>query len=208
MPIAGRTVTLRVWELQVGRIKVYLLDSNVPENSEADRALTARLYGGNQELRIQQYLILGVGGVAGYHRQRRLEQEELENAARSKKRPRKVGGSGRRAPVPVPSAAAFSPSSHAARALAIGTALCGAGALLLAGAVAGAMGVSSLREFGDVMRDRIGPRVRAALGVRRDPTIEAEKAQLATLTPDQEEAHWRRVFERAAADDPKSKPPA
>ena len=39
--------------------------------------------------------ILGVGGVAGYHRQRRLEQEELENAARSKKRPRKVGGSGR-----------------------------------------------------------------------------------------------------------------
>ena len=55
--------------------------------------------------------ILGVGGVAGYHRQRRLEQEELENAARSKKRPRKVGGSGRRAPVPVPSAAAFSPSS-------------------------------------------------------------------------------------------------
>ena len=152
--------------------------------------------------------ILGVGGVAGYHRQRRLEQEELENAARSKKRPRKVGGSGRRAPVPVPSAAAFSPSSHAARALAIGTALCGAGALLLAGAVAGAMGVSSLREFGDVMRDRIGPRVRAALGVRRDPTIEAEKAQLATLTPDQEEAHWRRVFERAAADDPKSKPPA
>lgn len=63
MPVAGRTVTLRVWELAVGRIKVYLLDSNVPENSEADRALTARLYGGNQELRIQQYLILGVGGI-------------------------------------------------------------------------------------------------------------------------------------------------
>ena len=63
MQIAGRAVTLRVWELLIGRIKVYLLDSNVPENSEADRTLTARLYGGNQELRVQQYLILGIGGV-------------------------------------------------------------------------------------------------------------------------------------------------
>ncbi|MGI8746958.1 MAG: alpha-glucan family phosphorylase, partial [Deinococcus sp.] len=40
-----------------------LLDSNLPENAEDDRKLTARLYGGNQELRIQQYLLLGVGGV-------------------------------------------------------------------------------------------------------------------------------------------------
>lgn len=61
--IAGRDVHVRVWELRVGRIPVYLLDTNVPENSEGDRALTARLYGGNQELRIQQELVLGVGGV-------------------------------------------------------------------------------------------------------------------------------------------------
>ena len=61
--ISGRDIVLRIWTLQVGRIRVLLLDSNVPENSEDDRKLTARLYGGNQELRIQQYLLLGVGGV-------------------------------------------------------------------------------------------------------------------------------------------------
>ncbi|MFC4453212.1 alpha-glucan family phosphorylase [Deinococcus sonorensis] len=61
--VAGRDVALRVWQLQVGRIRVLLLDSDVPENSEDDRKLTARLYGGNQELRIQQYLLLGIGGV-------------------------------------------------------------------------------------------------------------------------------------------------
>lgn len=59
----GRAVQLQVWKLAVGRIQALLLDSNVPENSEADRQLTARLYGGNQDLRIQQYLLLGIGGV-------------------------------------------------------------------------------------------------------------------------------------------------
>ncbi len=61
--IMGREIILRLWTLQVGRIRVLLLDSNVAENSEDDRKLTARLYGGNQELRIQQYLLLGIGGV-------------------------------------------------------------------------------------------------------------------------------------------------
>ncbi|SMB94273.1 alpha-glucan family phosphorylase [Deinococcus hopiensis] len=61
--IGERDVHLRVWSLTVGRIRVLLLDANVPENSEEDRRLTARLYGGNQELRIQQYVLLGVGGV-------------------------------------------------------------------------------------------------------------------------------------------------
>lgn len=61
--VAGRSVYLRVWELRVGRVRVLLLDANVPENSEEDRRLTARLYGGNQELRIQQYVLLGVGGI-------------------------------------------------------------------------------------------------------------------------------------------------
>lgn len=61
--IGQRDVYVRLWELAIGRIKVILLDANVPENSEEDRKLTARLYGGNQELRIQQYVLLGVGGI-------------------------------------------------------------------------------------------------------------------------------------------------
>ncbi|MFD2609931.1 alpha-glucan family phosphorylase [Deinococcus taklimakanensis] len=61
--IGARTVHVRVWTLQVGRIRVLLLDTNVPENSEDDRKLTARLYGGNQELRVQQYILLGVAGI-------------------------------------------------------------------------------------------------------------------------------------------------
>ena len=61
--IGSRDVVSRVWTLQVGRIRVLLLDTNVPENSEEDRKLTARLYGGNQELRVQQYILLGVAGI-------------------------------------------------------------------------------------------------------------------------------------------------
>ncbi|KEF35294.1 alpha-glucan phosphorylase [Deinococcus sp. RL] len=61
--IAGRDIAVRVWELRVGRIRVLLLDTNVPENTAEDRKLTARLYGGNQELRVQQYVLLGVAGV-------------------------------------------------------------------------------------------------------------------------------------------------
>lgn len=61
--IGERDVQVRVWALQVGRIRVLLLDTNVPENGEDDRKLTARLYGGNQELRLQQYLLLGVAGI-------------------------------------------------------------------------------------------------------------------------------------------------
>ncbi|MFC4639550.1 alpha-glucan family phosphorylase [Deinococcus hohokamensis] len=61
--LGGRTVQVRVWTLQVGRIQVLLLDTNVPENSEEDRKLTARLYGGNQDLRVQQYVLLGVAGI-------------------------------------------------------------------------------------------------------------------------------------------------
>ncbi|MVN87450.1 alpha-glucan family phosphorylase [Deinococcus sp. HMF7620] len=61
--IGDREVQVRVWNLNVGRIRVLLLDTNVPENSEDDRKLTARLYGGNQELRVQQYVLLGVAGI-------------------------------------------------------------------------------------------------------------------------------------------------
>jgi starch phosphorylase len=53
----------RVWRVEVGRTTLYLLDSNVPENNESDRALTSRLYGGDARVRIRQELLLGVGGV-------------------------------------------------------------------------------------------------------------------------------------------------
>ncbi len=53
----------RLWRVDVGRTTLYLLDSNVPENSESDRALTARLYGGDARIRIRQELLLGVGGI-------------------------------------------------------------------------------------------------------------------------------------------------
>jgi starch phosphorylase len=57
----------RVWRVEVGRTTLLLLDSNVPENSESDRALTARLYGGDARVRIRQELLLGVGGVRALH---------------------------------------------------------------------------------------------------------------------------------------------
>lgn len=57
----------KVWKVAVGRTTLYLLDSNLPENSESDRALTARLYGGDAQVRIRQELLLGVGGVRALH---------------------------------------------------------------------------------------------------------------------------------------------
>ncbi|SFK80019.1 starch phosphorylase [Paenibacillus sp. 1_12] len=61
--IADRTVQLRIWQARIGRISVYLLDSNVEVNSPWDRELTAQLYGGDQDIRIAQELLLGMGGV-------------------------------------------------------------------------------------------------------------------------------------------------
>jgi starch phosphorylase len=56
-------ITLRVWRVPVGRCTMLLLDSDVEDNTTADRGLTGRLYGGDSRLRIRQELILGVGGV-------------------------------------------------------------------------------------------------------------------------------------------------
>jgi len=58
-----RKVTLQIWEVRVGRIPLYLLDSNVDVNSENDRLLTARLYWSDLDRRIMQELLLGIGGV-------------------------------------------------------------------------------------------------------------------------------------------------
>ncbi|NOX54460.1 MAG: glycosyltransferase family 1 protein, partial [Planctomycetes bacterium] len=57
----------RVWRVHVGRIYLFLLDTNVPENDEHDRRLTARLYGGDLRTRIRQEIILGIGGVRALH---------------------------------------------------------------------------------------------------------------------------------------------
>ncbi len=58
----GRPVRLRVWQAQVGRVRLYLLDSNDPLNSPSDRGITSKLYGGGQELRLVQEIALGIGG--------------------------------------------------------------------------------------------------------------------------------------------------
>jgi starch phosphorylase len=69
--LPGRDVFLRIWRVDVGRSILLLLDARDPANSAEDQALTARLYGGDQEMRIQQEILLGVGGfralgVAGF----------------------------------------------------------------------------------------------------------------------------------------------
>ncbi|MFO0780004.1 MAG: alpha-glucan family phosphorylase [Nitrospira sp.] len=61
--MGNRRVTAAVWKLLVGRITLFLIDTDVPENSPEDRALSARLYGGDQEMRICQEILLGIGGV-------------------------------------------------------------------------------------------------------------------------------------------------
>jgi starch phosphorylase len=60
--LPGRTLRLRAWQAQVGRVVLYLLDSNDPLNRPGDRGLTGELYGGGSETRLQQELILGIGG--------------------------------------------------------------------------------------------------------------------------------------------------
>ena len=58
----GRIVRAQVWLAQVGRVPLYLLDTNVPGNSSLDRDITDQLYGGDREMRIRQEILLGIGG--------------------------------------------------------------------------------------------------------------------------------------------------
>jgi starch phosphorylase len=60
--LPGDSVWLRAWQVQVGRVKLYLLDSNDAANFPAHRGITSELYGGGQELRLKQELLLGIGG--------------------------------------------------------------------------------------------------------------------------------------------------
>ena len=61
--IADRAVQCRVWEAKIGQVSLYLMDTDVPENGEADRGITHQLYGGDIDTRIQQEIVLGIGGV-------------------------------------------------------------------------------------------------------------------------------------------------
>ena len=58
-----RKLYLKVWKINVGRIKLYLMDSDIDENSEEDKKVTLQLYGGDQDMRIKQEIVLGMGGV-------------------------------------------------------------------------------------------------------------------------------------------------
>jgi len=59
----GRNVQAQIWCVCVGRIKLYLLDTNIAPNSSVDRMITSSLYGGDRELRIRQEILLGIGGL-------------------------------------------------------------------------------------------------------------------------------------------------
>ncbi|MEX1023712.1 MAG: alpha-glucan family phosphorylase [Planctomycetota bacterium] len=63
LPLPGRRLVLRAWRVAVGRVPLYLLDANVPANTDADRDITRNLYGGDESMRIKQELVLGRGGA-------------------------------------------------------------------------------------------------------------------------------------------------
>lgn len=63
VPFPGRAVRLLIWKVQVGRIPLYLLDTNIEKNSIEDRNITSHLYGGGAEMRIKQEIVLGIGGI-------------------------------------------------------------------------------------------------------------------------------------------------
>lgn len=67
LPFEGREVRAAIWKVAVGKTPLYLLDTNIESNQPPDRAITARLYGGDNETRIQQEIVLGIGGVRALH---------------------------------------------------------------------------------------------------------------------------------------------
>jgi starch phosphorylase len=65
--LPGRRLAAQIWKAQVGRVPLYLLDTNIAENTPDDRQVTGALYGGDRELRIQQEILLGIGGMRALH---------------------------------------------------------------------------------------------------------------------------------------------
>lgn len=63
LSLPGRNLEAKIWRIDVGRIPLYLLDTDMESNSEEDRNITSRLYGGDTENRLKQEIVLGMGGV-------------------------------------------------------------------------------------------------------------------------------------------------
>jgi starch phosphorylase len=63
VPVRGRPVHVQIWRVDVGRTPLYLLDANVPENDVVARWITSRLYVGDRDTRLEQYVLLGVGAI-------------------------------------------------------------------------------------------------------------------------------------------------
>ncbi len=63
VPLGTRSVLVQVWEVRLGRVRILLLDTDLAQNAPWDRELSARLYGGGPDLRLQQEIVLGLGGV-------------------------------------------------------------------------------------------------------------------------------------------------
>lgn len=67
LEMAGERCLVAVWRVEVGRVTLYLLDTNVPENPQHLQDVTDQLYGGDQETRIRQEIVLGIGGLRALH---------------------------------------------------------------------------------------------------------------------------------------------
>ncbi|MCD4848567.1 MAG: alpha-glucan family phosphorylase [Candidatus Aegiribacteria sp.] len=76
VPMGNRIVKAAVWKIKVGRADLFLLDTNLPENRKDDRGITGQLYGGDRKRRIQQEIVLGIGGL------RALDEMNLTPAVR------------------------------------------------------------------------------------------------------------------------------
>jgi len=63
IPMEGRELYLKIWQISVGRVNLYLMDSDIEQNDEEFREITLRLYGGDKEMRIRQEIVLGIAGV-------------------------------------------------------------------------------------------------------------------------------------------------
>ncbi len=63
VPYSGRVVYAHIWKVMVGRVPLYLMDTDIPQNSEWDRSITHQLYGGDWENRMKQEYMLGIGGI-------------------------------------------------------------------------------------------------------------------------------------------------
>jgi len=63
VPIRGRDVAAQIWRVDVGRVPLYLLDTDRPDNRRVDRWITSRLYASDRDMRLAQYALLGLGGI-------------------------------------------------------------------------------------------------------------------------------------------------